>query len=253
MDTLLITGAAGLIGRRLIRELRDRFRIRTLDLEPTAQIDGVAEEFVGDIGDRNLVRTAVAGTDAVVHLAGIADEAPYPLLLDVNVLGTYHVLEAVRLEGIPRIVLASTNRVMGLYPGDVGVGIEEPPRPDSFYAASKVAVEALGRNYADRFGLSVVCLRIGSFTGEPPPDRRYLRTWVSEGDLVRAFERAVVHPGVAYEVVYACSNNTRLMWRHNGAAIGFSPQDDAETAVPDPEALPPGVDVHGQLRDHPGG
>ncbi|WP_228077852.1 NAD-dependent epimerase/dehydratase family protein [Streptomyces profundus] len=95
------------------------------------------------------VAAAPKEVDAVVHLGGAPDEAPLPELLDANVRATHNVLEGVR-----RVVLASSNRVSGFYP---------------------VAVEALGRLYADKFGLSVVCLRIRSFE-DAPSERRHLST-----------------------------------------------------------------------------
>src|SRR5690606_22347832 len=121
------------------------------------------------------------GADAVVHLAGVPDEAPLADLLEANVLGAHHVLEAARRTGTPRVVLASSNRLTGCYPAARTVSAEAPPRPDGLYGVSKVAVEALGRLYADKFGLQVVCLRIGSLEPEPS-EPRHLATWLSPDD-----------------------------------------------------------------------
>jgi uronate dehydrogenase len=183
---------------------------------------------------------ALEGADAVVHLAGLPDEAPLPDLLDGNVLGSYHVLEAARRQGVGRVVLASSNRVTGFYPVGQVVAPDAPVRPDGFYGVSKVAVEALGRLYADKFGLSVVCLRIGSFEDEPTEARFAggggtrragvdLATWLSPHDGVGFIRAAITAPDVHFVTAYAVSANTRRFWdTAAGAQLGYLPMDNAE-------------------------
>ena len=70
----------------------------------------------------------------------------------------------VETPGVKRVVFASTNHVTGLYEEEgMYTTPEMPVRPDSLYGASKAFGESLGRYYVDRYGLEVVCLRIGSF------------------------------------------------------------------------------------------
>ena len=102
-----------------------------------------------------------------MHLGGLADEADFHDLAEVNVVGTFHVLEAARRAGVRRVVYASSNRVSGFYPTATRVDVGMPPRPDGLYAVSKVAGEALARLYADKFGLQVASIRVGSFEGAP--------------------------------------------------------------------------------------
>ena len=83
-------------------------------------------------------------------------------LTEVNITGTYHVLEAARRTGVDRVVYASSNRVTGFYDIDTLVD-EHAPRPDGFYGVSKVAGEALCRLYSDKFDLSTIVIRIGSY------------------------------------------------------------------------------------------
>ena len=65
------------------------------------------------------------------------------------------------------------------------------PRPDTRYGVSKVFGEALGRLYADKYGLSVACLRIGTFrTPDRPADARQLLTWISHRDMVQLVRAA---------------------------------------------------------------
>ena len=239
-QTWLVTGAAGRVGRCVVDGLRGRLHVlRAADLELPATAGGTAdgvERLAFDVRDLAACEAATRGVDGVVHLAGIPDEADVVELVDTNIIGTHHVLEAARRTGVRRVVLASTNRTTGFYPVATEVDPAMPVRPDSFYAVSKVAVEALGRLYADKFGLEVVNVRIGSFE-EQPRNVRHLSTWLSPRDCVAAFVAAMAAPGVRYATFYGVSSNTRRFWSlEAGNALGFHPVDDAE---PYDASLPP--------------
>ncbi len=104
----------------------------------------------------------------------------------------------------------------------------DPVRPDSDYGASKAFGEALARMYVDKFGLEVVCLRIGSFRPRPRMARE-LSTWLSPADMTRLTLAALQAPDVGFEVVYGVSANRRSWWSPEpGLRIGYEPQDDAE-------------------------
>ncbi|MEV1008084.1 NAD(P)-dependent oxidoreductase [Streptomyces sp. NPDC049881] len=243
LRTVAITGAAGQIGSVVRRALRSEAeRLIALDRVPLeAEAPNETARQV-ELRDPGAVVAALAGTgtDAVLHLGGIADEAPLAELLAANVLGTQHVLEAARRLGIPRVVLASTNRVTGFHPTRRLTGPADPTRPDGLYAVSKVAVEALGRMYAEKFGLSVIALRIGSFE-ESPTEPRHLATWLSPRDAV-GFVRAALTapPSPGFRVVYAVSANTRRFWELPApTTLAYTPVDDAETYA----SLIPGADI----------
>ncbi|MGH3609354.1 MAG: NAD-dependent epimerase/dehydratase family protein [Pseudonocardiaceae bacterium] len=227
---VLITGSAGRVGRPLCDALRGRFDVlRLLDrAHPSPRHEG-DEVIEGDIRDPDVVRGAVAGCDAIVHLAAIPDEvAPFAEILQVNIGGTQVLLEAARVHGVRRVVIASTSRVTGLHPRDQRLDTSAPVRPDTFYAVSKVATEALGRFYAERFGLEVACLRIGSCM-ERPVDTRHLSTWLSHPDLASYVYRCLVAPDLSYSVLYAVSNNRRTWWDDSEALrLGIERSDDAE-------------------------
>ncbi|AEV84502.1 epimerase [Actinoplanes sp. SE50] len=249
LGTVVITGAAGRIGSVVRRHLRaDVRRLVLVDRVPLSVESPVEQTIRLDLADLDAVAAAMAGADAVVHLAGLPDEAPMADLLDSNVLGTYHVLEAARRHRVGRVVLAGSNRVTGFYPVGQVVTPDDPVRPDGFYGVSKVAVEALGRLYADKFGLSVVCLRIGSFEDEPT-EARYLATWLSPRDGVGFIRAAITAPDVHFVTAYAVSANTRRFWdTAAGAQIGYQPVDNAETyaaRVPGSEATTDSAAVQG--------
>src|SRR3954449_3897417 len=223
---VLITGAAGRIGTVLRAGLRDE--MEELRLSDVVEIDDLAanETFVAaDLSDAAAVDRAVDGVDAVVHLGAVPDEAPFAEIAGPNLHGVFHVLDACRRFGARRVVYASSNHATGMYaPGDPLDGTQ-PPRPDGIYGASKVWGEALGSMFADRFGLEVVCLRIGSFKPRPT-QRRELATWLSHGDAVRLVHAGLTAPDVRFEIVYGVSANTRA-WGPLAGALGYAPQDDA--------------------------
>ncbi|MGD7704846.1 NAD-dependent epimerase/dehydratase family protein [Microlunatus sp. Y2014] len=239
----LITGANGTIGSGLWEHLRGR--VAGLVLADVEAPTDLREDEVGlacDLGDPASIDTVAgicADVDGVIHLAGIPSEAPYDELLRVNALGTYHVLEGMRRGGARRLVYASSNHVTGLHPTAEELDDTSTVRPDGLYGASKAAAEAVARMYADKFGLSVIILRIGSFSEHPSSDREGA-TWLSHGDAWRAFEAAMT-TDADFALCYGVSANTNRVWSlEPGRAIGFEPLDDAadhlgEQASPEPE------------------
>ncbi|GAA0355279.1 NAD(P)-dependent oxidoreductase [Microbispora corallina] len=228
---ILMTGAAGGVGTLLRPRLAREGRVlRLLDVAPVEP--GPGEEAVtADITDQDAMAKAMDGVDAVVHLGGHSVERPWAEILDVNINGTYVVLESARRAGVPHVVLASSNHAVGFHPRTDEAGDYLFPRPDTFYGVSKVTKEALGSLYHDRYGMAVTCLRIGSCF-ERPRDPRMLATWLSPDDCARLVEAAVAADG--YHVVWGVSANTRRWWSlEEGRAIGYEPRDDAEVFARD--------------------
>ncbi|GGK10311.1 NAD-dependent dehydratase [Pilimelia anulata] len=231
---LLVTGAAGQVGHLLRPRLPGYgWRLRTADLPAALAGPGPGEEVAAvDITDPSSVAAALAGVDAVVHLAGISGEDAFDRLLDVNVAGTRNVLQGCVDVGVRRVVLASSNHAAGCYrradapPG--GLPDDLPARPDTLYGWSKAAGEALGALYHDRYGLDVVSLRIGTCR-EYPADTVALPGWLSPDDCAGLVDAALRAPGPLCRVVWGLSANTRRWWSLGGmAALGFTPRDDSE-------------------------
>jgi len=242
-QTWVLTGAAGRIGTSVRPSIAEHVgRLRLVDRVAVTPEYEAEESVVADLRDRTATSDAVAGADGVVHLGGISDEAPFDDLCAANILGTFNVVEAARLAGVGRIVYASSNRVTGFYPVSTVVGPDVVTRPDSLYAVSKVAGEALGSLYADKFGLSFISVRIASFQ-DAPLDRRHLSTWLSPRDCAAALLAAMRAPNVTYAAFYAVSANTRGWWDLTpGYRLGFRPVDNAEDyagSVDAGPALPP--------------
>ncbi|WP_329010204.1 NAD-dependent epimerase/dehydratase family protein [Streptomyces sp. NBC_01601] len=228
--TILLTGAAGGLGT-LMRSLLPAhgYTLRLLDARP---VPGAPDAITADLADLDALREAVRGTDAVLHLAGISLEAPFEKILKSNIEGTYHLYEAARLEGVPRVVFASSNHAVGHTPvpapEDPLIPVGTPHRPDTFYGLSKCFGEDLAQLYWDRHGLETVSVRIGSCFPEPT-SVRMLSIWLSPADAARLFHAALTAEGVGHTVAYGSSANTRLWWDLSSArALGYTPEDDSE-------------------------
>lgn len=229
VERVLITGAAGAIGSVLRERLGGRYpTLRLFDVKDLGDAGDGEEVLQGDLGDDAAVDTAVAGADAVVHLAAIPHEDTFAAIAEHNICGTYAVFEAARRHGIRRLVFASSNHATGFYPTAQRIGPDDPVRPDTYYGVSKVFGEALGRLYADKFGLEVVCLRIGAFE-ERPTTPRDLSLWLSHRDAAQLVLRSIEAPYVRFAIVYGVSATSRGWWDNPAAdLIGYQPQDNAD-------------------------
>ena len=228
MKTVLITGAAGDVGSHLRRELAGRYRLRLSDIRPVASL-APGEEFVAaDIADLEAMRSVVRGVDAIVHLGGFSVEGPWEAILSANIVGCYNAFEAARLEGVKRLLFATSNHAVGFYRRDETIDHRVYPRPDSRYGVSKVFGEAMGSLYADKYGMEVFNMRLGNVNPRPV-DKRRLSIWISPRDLAQLVTIGIEHPGIRFEVVYGVSGNQRSWYDNSNAVrLGYKPQDDSE-------------------------
>jgi hypothetical protein len=230
MPMILITGAAGQIGSMLRPRLAAPGRtLRLLDTAPLTP--GPGEEAIqASVTDTGAMTAACKGADAVIHLGGIPDEAPWEQILQVNIDGTYAVFEAARRAGTGRVVFASSNHAVGFSPrSEFPVPDYAFPAPDTYYGVSKVAGEAIAALYHHRYGLDAICIRI--LTCRQRPDTlRALSTWLSPDDAGRLFEACLSTPSPGFRVIFGVSANTRggQVSLGEARALGYEPRDDAE-------------------------
>ena len=243
LGRVLLTGAAGGLGRQLRPRLQKRTTL--LRVSDVAAMDpaGQGEEVVQcDLADAAAVDALVQGMDTVVHLGGVSTEHPFETILPANIVGVYNVYEAVRKHKVRRVVFASSNHVTGFYRQDEVIDANAPVRPDGYYGISKAFGESLSRFYFDRYGIETVCLRIGSSFPEPK-DRRMLATWLSYDDLERLVLASLTTPVVGHSIVYGMSDNARTWWDNTPARhLGFRPQDSSEPYRAAREAAQPTLD-----------
>ena len=224
-----------MIGQVLMRRLGDTYRLRGLDIRPS---DGVATASVADYG---ALVPHVAGVDTIIHLgAVVSPDSAWEDVLEHNIIGTRNVYEAARVQGIKRVVFASSHQSTRLYEneepyatvlaggsrpdGFTPIRPDMPFRPSGFYGASKAFGEVLGRVYADHYGLSVLCIRIVQANRENHP---HSHRWFSHDDLEQLVRRCIEAKDIAFGVYYGVSANSNAVWDISNAErdLGYRPKD----------------------------
>jgi len=248
-DHILVTGSAGRIGRAAVTALTAAgLPVVGFDLQPTPGLPP-DRSVVGTLADADLIRRSVAGARCVIHLAATPDDARFPRgtppddgdnflseLVPNNIVGSYHVMEAVRKERVPRVILASTGQVVDNYvrTGRVPVTADLLPEPRYLYACTKVFLEALGQVYARQHGMQVLAVRLG-WCLRPGQEEEFRQTevgpdvYLSPGDAGRFFVAAVTVPELPpYAVVYCTSRPVRRTLHdlsETKRLLGYEPQD----------------------------
>jgi len=245
-NRILLTGAAGRLGRQLRTGLKDTANvIRVADREPLGPIARNEEVAIFDLSDMQATIAATENCDAIVHFGGAPVERPWQEILDSSIRGSYHIFEGARKNGVKRVIYASSVHAIGYHNLESQITTDAPVRPDTLYGVSKTFVENLSRLYWDKFGIEAVCIRIFS-SFDKPTDRRHLWSYLSFGDCVRLVQAALLAPRVAHTITFGISDNKVKPVDNTGANhLGFQPRDSSEpfrteienaTDVPDPKA-----------------
>lgn len=246
---VLITGSSGLIGGVIRNKLGNEYDFSGVDFNHESGFD----VHVADMTDLNAILPAFQGVDTVIDLAAQAENTTeWPRIKQNNLPSTYNAFEAARRAGVKRLIFASSNHVTGMYEGDdpyasiVGgkydgidsdnipqISIDMPIRPDGPYGIGKAFGEATGRYYSDEFGLSVICLRIGSLVKESRPlNIRAFATLFHHDDLAQLVRRCIDAPdSLRFDIFYGVSGNTWRFWdiSHAREVVGYVPTIDAES------------------------
>ena len=218
---VVVTGGSGKIGRWVVRELvsdasgSSPHEVTVFDRARRSDDDG-ARSLLGDVQDLGQVFGALAGAEAVIHLAGIPTHsvAPNEDTFRINAIGTFNVHEAAWRLGIRRVVTASSEAVLGWAPGTMvrefapdylPIDEDHPVGAQEAYGLSKIACEAIARSYTAKCGMETVVLR-------PPwvvspeelqslhessgvmPTQFSLFHYVDARDLAEAFRSAIERP-----------------------------------------------------------
>jgi len=226
---LLITGAAGNLGRELRAGLAPLASVLRLTDRAAMAPAGPGEEVVeAELGDFDAVMRVVEGCDAIVHFGAAPVERPWAEILESSIKGGYNVYEAARRHGVRRIVYASSIHAVGYVRREAGADTDTEHRPDTLYGLSKCFVEDLAKLYFDKFGIESALLRINSCFPEPA-DRRHLATWLSFRDLVQLVTRCLVAERVGCVPVYGISDNRERFFSNDKVRhLGYVPVDSAE-------------------------
>jgi len=258
---ILVTGAAGAVGHTVTQGLREQGHfVRGYDLN-AATLPG--EHWVGDLSDVQSLRRAASDVDTIVHLAAVPDRDNFvEQLVPHNIVGTQRVLEVARLNGVKRVIYGSSCRVVGGVDWQQEkISLDTGLVPGDHYGVSKATGEILGRMYADRFGISVICARLGWFVRNTEEASRVesvlsgVRIYLSHDDALQFFVKAVAAERVPFATVFVASKNGgRGLFDVEPARrlFGFEPRDtwpegsswSSELRFPSPRhgasLLPPG-------------
>jgi UDP-glucose 4-epimerase len=225
---IVVTGGAGKIGTYVVRELTAGHAVTVFDR--VAPADAKEARWIGgDIENFDEVLQALAGADAVVHLAGIpvpGKKIPDHVLFRINTLGTYNVHEACYRLGIKRIVSTSSGAVLGwtyrereFIPKYLPIDEDHPLSPQDPYGLSKLCGEEIAHGYALKCDMEAIALR-------PPwvqfpeaarqlreqggryPKRFDLCAYIDPRDLAGAYRRAVEIPHLRHGVFFVAADDS---------------------------------------------
>lgn len=184
-ETVLLTGASGLIGRYVHRMLRERG-------DKVVAIDRIAGDDVlaCDLSEVHRLHELGSGADAIIHCGAIsgpmvARDNPY-LIVQSNIVGTANVLELARVKGMRRVVYCSSVSAFGNTPAGLDLVPEDVVlKPTSVYGASKAAGEQLLEGYRQQHGVDSVSLRPGWVYGPGRTTDCAIRTMIEDAQAGR--------------------------------------------------------------------
>lgn len=236
----LITGGCGFIGINLIKNLlKGDNTIRILDdlsvgkreyLQQVCDVEKDIELFTTSITNIETVVSLCKNVDVIIHLAarsGVRESVEFPAAwFDNNVVGTFNILEAARINNVRKVVMASSSAVIGNC--NLLVHEEIPAKPISPYGASKAVMEAYAFAYSYSYGINTTCLRFSNVYGPYSlhkgslvakfirrlikdevfnvyGDGEQIRDFIFTEDLIDAIKMCVKSDSVGGEVFQLCS------------------------------------------------
>lgn len=246
---IVLTGAAGNLGRKLRAHWNGRHDVEGMDVDTRGdQTITQADLTRFDAG----WAARFGGRDVIVHCAANGSPAQDWSEAQRNIIGTFNVLEAARAGGVRRVVFISSNHVMGAYqdqPEPHTLTTALPPRPGAAwrrhdgqpvtshdYGMGKLCGEEIARSFAATHRLEAICVRVGwvqpgdnRVEDMPPSMDEWTRLmWLSNGDLCRLLDACVSAPlPERFVIVNGMSANRGMRWDIGGArdAIGYTPRD----------------------------
>lgn len=246
---VLITGASGLIGRITIANLSDNYEFSALNRRPVSGIPCLQ----ADINDAEAIKPAFQGVDMVLHLsANTTDVFDWADTMATTVMGTLNVFQAAQQAGVKRVVFMSSGSTMCGYEwdddrpyGKLASGeydqVEKPwpmidytdlPRPDSPYAVGKLFGEQCGRWFADRYGISVLCIRLGAVLDTDRPKLvRHFPGYLSQADAVQMIDKCLSAPLTLNYAIFDAISENSTRWRDTSYAkdlLGWTPTGSSD-------------------------
>ncbi len=220
---IAVTGASGLLGRETASHLSQQGEVIGLDITPGAV--GKSYRYT-DVLSLDALKSAFKDVHVVVHLAALQLGAPEEKIFHVNTVGTWNVLQAAHETGVSKVVLLSSECATGTVtlsgaapsiPDYLPIDEEHPLRPNDAYGVSKLALEAMGRAFAEKNGMQIIVLRPTTVYAPGMEadmhrarkiDDPYMWLYVEIQDVVQAIEKAITYKGPAYDCFFVSAENT---------------------------------------------
>lgn len=271
MKTLL-TGAYGRVGTAILDKLNKKYNFVNFDLKDHPDFNTIT----GNITNYDKINSAMKNCNNVIHLAASSRvDSSWSDVLENNIIGTRNCLESSKQNNINKVILASTNHVLGMYEKEnkpeiykkefsLNLDKKTPVRPDSYYGTSKVFLESLGRYYVENYEYPkrVYVLRLGSIR-EPSGDhpysdaekgvkenkwdknsKKYLQSvnrmkglWQSRRDLAHMIDCCLKNDTVKYDIFNGISDNSRSWFDISNAkkVLDYNPKDSSDEWKEPPE------------------
>lgn len=221
---VVVTGGAGRVGGYVVRQLKKNYEVVIADL---VSGDSEVEYVEANVMDLPQLRKAFEGADAVVHLAALDYDwncAPEEYI-DINVRGTWHVLQAASEQKVQKVVLCSSISACGLsemrpdwQPEFLPVDERHENKPVQAYSVSKIVMEQMAKSFVDGTDMDVICLRPLAVVLDESleeyiefvdaPDRNWLFYYVTAEDVATAFDCALKAEGLHYGVFFLSADDT---------------------------------------------
>ncbi|MEM8976732.1 MAG: NAD(P)-dependent oxidoreductase [Pseudomonadota bacterium] len=242
LGKVLVTGAAGLMGAYVVAELAGKAELSGFDIVAPEDPSTIGKFFQGNIEDFDAVRQAVSGCDAVIHVAARPNiwSGEGHEIIRTNVTGTWNVLQAAEDAGVKRVVVTSSDSVVGftvlegsmIPPEYLPIDNQHPLHPTDAYALSKVLCEQTARAFLERGKLDVTVLRPvyvlypefecevvaraadpqnyqgPAAGGRQPAGGGVMWHYVDPRDLARAFRLALEAKEAQFGPFFVCGPNT---------------------------------------------
>jgi nucleoside-diphosphate-sugar epimerase len=222
---VLVTGGSGRVGTYILREIAPHYDVTNADL--IQKHADIAQFRPVDVMDLQSLRSAMQGVDAVIHLAAIDYDwkAEPQRYIDVNVRGTWHVLQTAAEAAVKKVVLCSSISACGLSemrsnwrPQTLQVDEQHACRPVQAYSVSKLVMEQMGQSFVHGTTMDVLCLRplavvmAETFAGFvdfiDEPSRNWLFYYVTATDVARAFHAALESRGLRFGTFFLSATDT---------------------------------------------
>ena len=226
---VLVTGASGHLGGMLFNSLEKIGYTNLIGTDLRRKNIKKNQKFIL-VNLKNFKSTVKMTKDvyAIVHFGAIPIEDTQQNILHNNIIGTYNLFEAARINKVKKIIFASSNHAIGFHRRTTKLNEFSNQRPDSHYGLSKAFGEELSRFYADKFNIKCMCIRIGSCL-RVPEDRRHISTWISYDDLTQLVDIGIKHKAIHHEIVYGASKNKKSWWNNSKAhKLGYRPKDSVD-------------------------